>query len=223
MYLPHAKSLLFRFSHGARFTATAKLINAQPDETILDYGCADGRLLQLLIPSGAKLLGYDIAPEVQDELRAIRGIEVVTDTSHLERCSCDTIALCEVLEHVLTGDAAKILSECKRLLKPAGKLIVSVPIEVGLSALIKSLARLVAVRPLEFDMTAKNVLRSVFYLPVKRHDYGGYHFHTGFDYRTISRQLNAAGLSVESKHFSPVHAFGPLLNSQVIYQATAHR
>lgn len=216
-YLSHGKSLLFRFSHGARFRIAAKLINAKPGQTILDYGCADGRLLKLLRPNGVTLFAYDIAPEVQEELKAIDELKVVTDISKLDCCSCDTIALCEVLEHVLPADANKILNECKRLLKQTGKLVISVPIEVGPSVLIKSVARMAVVRPLEHEMTFKNVLRAAFYRPIERRDYGGFYFHTGFDYRTVLAQLKAAGFIHKKTKFSPIHILGPLLNSQIFF------
>lgn len=210
MYLSHSKSLLFRFSHGARFRKTVELINAQPGETILDYGCADGRLLKML-PDSVNKIGYD--PYPQDE----NGLKVINDTSGLECCSCDTITVCEVLEHVSEAQAQAILKECRRLLKPKGRLIISVPIEVGLSSLVKSLARLIKVRPLEGNMTVPNVLRSTFYFPVERivDDYnsaGEVYGHMGFDYRKL--RLN--GFAVTQKVYSPL-PFGPLLNSQVFY------
>jgi ubiquinone/menaquinone biosynthesis C-methylase UbiE len=207
MYLSHSKSFLFRFSHGARFRTAVRLIDAQPDQTILDYGCADGRLLKML-PCG-KLLGYDPNPQ------NVEGLEMVADTSVLPDCSCDTITICEVFEHVSLVEVNRILRECQRLLKPQGKLIVTVPIEVGVSALVKSLARWIKVRPLEKNMTLANVFRSVLYLSVQRvPDYAGsfgdVYGHMGFDYR----KLNLTGFAISRKLYSPL-PFGPLLNSQV--------
>lgn len=211
MYLSHSKSLLFRFSHRARFRTAVRLIDAQPGQTVLDYGCADGRLLKML-PFG-RLLGYDPNPQNVD------GIEMVADTSVLPCCSCDTIIICEVFEHVSVAEVDRILRECQRLLKPQGKLIVTVPIEVGVSALVKSLARWIKVRPLEKNMTVANVLRSALYLPVQRvPDYvnslGDVYGHMGFDYR----KLNLSGFAISRKLYSPL-PLGPLLNSQVFFIA----
>lgn len=205
MYLSHTNSLLFRFSHGARFRKTLELIDAQPGETVLDYGCADGRLLKML-PESVKGIGYDPNPEYG-----------MSDTSHLPCCSCDVITVCEVFEHVSEAEVSRILQECHRLLKPQGRLIVSVPIEVGLSALVKNLARWIKVRPLERQLTVGNVLRAAIYLPHKREpEYLDVYGHTGFDYR----KLELKGFRIARKVYSPL-PFGALLNSQIFL--VAHR
>lgn len=208
MYLSHADSFPFNFSHGARFRMAVKLINAQPNQSILDYGCADGRLLKLL-PCG-NLVGYD--PVAQN----LNGIEFVSDTFLLRSSSFDTIALCEVCEHVSVSERERILLNCFRLLKPDGKLVVSVPVEVGPSVLIKSLMRWFKVRPLEVNMTLGNVLRSACYLPIERYDYGGFFGHMGFNYRDLESQFQSSEFRIVRKLFSPL-PFGPLLNSQVFY------
>ncbi len=213
MYLSHSKSLLFGFSHRGRFRTAVHLIDAQPEQTILDYGCGDGRLLKML-PCG-RLLGYDPNPEDVD------GLEMVADTSMLSPCSCDTVTVFEVFEHVSEAEVERIVAECRRLLKPQGKLIVSVPIEVGVSVLVKSLARWLKVRPLERNLTVANVLRSIFYravqrVPDHRGASGDFYGHMGFDYR----KLKLSGFKISRKRYSPL-PFGPLLNSQVFFVAKA--
>lgn len=206
MYLSHSKSPLFHFSHTARFRKTVELINPQPGQTILDYGCADGRLLQML-PNSVNKIGYDPNPSDTN------GLMITKDISSLEAHSCDTITLCEVLEHVSKSEVEKILNDCRRLLKPKGKLIVSVPIEVGLSALVKNVARWIKVRPLERQLTIKNVVRAAMYLPAKREpEYLDVYGHTGFDYR----KLRLDGFALERTMYSPL-PFGAILNSQVFY------
>lgn len=212
MYLSHADSFPFSLSHGARFRTAVKLIDAQPGQSILDYGCGNGRLLKLL-PHG-NLTGYD--PVAQN----LNGFRAVSSTLQLAPASFDTISLCEVLEHVSANERETILADCYRLLKPDGKLIVSVPIEVGLSALVKNLARWFKVRPLETDMTFGNVLRSTFYLPINRFDYGGFFGHMGFHYADLEKQIREK-FRIERKTFSPL-PFGPLFNSQVFYVLTKH-
>lgn len=204
-YLSHTSSFLFRFSHGARFRKTVALIDAQPGQTILDYGCADGRLLSML-PDTVNKIGYDPNPEYE-----------LSETAHLPCCSCDVVTVCEVLEHVSTAEAVRILSECQRLLKPEGRLIVSVPIETGLPCLVKSVARWIKVRPLERQMTIWNVLRSACYFPAKREpEYLDVYGHTGFDYTEVERMLKGF-FTIRRRVFSPVPMFGWVLNSQVFY------
>jgi SAM-dependent methyltransferase len=219
-YLSHHDRLLFRFSHRARFRKAVELIDAKCNQTVLDYGCADGRLLEMLLPTDAKLFAYDPSSEMQRAVGRIDGIEVISDPSKLDSDSCDTIALLEVLEHVPESESDRILHECGRLLRPDGKLIVSVPIEVGPSVIVKGIARFFMVRPLETNMTVTNLLRSVFYRPINRLDYGkGIFGHMGFDYRITPIQLSSAGFTVEGKFFSPLGTLGGLLNSQVFFVA----
>jgi SAM-dependent methyltransferase len=216
-YLPHGKSLLFRFAHEARFQTALRLVDARPGQTILDYGCADGRLLRML-PDTVTKIGYDPIP--QEFSPTLTDIQFTTTTTTLANSSCDAITLCEVLEHVSPSEAQRILIECSRLLRHQAKLIISVPIEVGLSSLVKSLARLIKVRPLEKNMTLLNVLRSACYLPVKReidsyNEIGAVYGHTGFDYR----RLTFPGFTISRRVYSPL-PFGPVLNSQVFYLAS---
>lgn len=212
-YLSHSSSRLFGFSHGARFRKTIELIDPQHGQTVLDYGCADGRLLNML-PGFVRKIGFDPNP------RNVRGVQIVQDTACLDRHSCDVITVCEVFEHLSAAEVNRALVECRRLLKPHGKLIVSVPIEVGASALVKSIARWIKVRPLELNMTLANVLKSTFYLPVERivdsyNSHGEYYGHIGFDYR----RLKFDGLTIKRKLYSPL-PLGPVLNSQVFYVLT---
>lgn len=68
-------------------------------------------------------------------------------------------------------------------------------------------------------MTLGNVLRSTFYLPVERFDYGGFFGHMGFDYKDLEKQIKQASFRITQKIFSPL-PLGPLLNSQVFYVAS---
>ncbi len=103
---------------------TAPFIGPQ----VLDAGAGDGSLLRELrrrFP-GIQTVGVDIAPKHPDIL-----------TNDLKALSfkggCfDTVFCSEVIEHLGKQDTLKVLRELKRVLKPSGSLILTVPFEESL-------------------------------------------------------------------------------------------
>lgn len=84
---------------------------------VLDYGCADQPYRNLL-PQGCDYLGADLfGNPLADIAIAVDGKTSVPDAS------CDAVLSTQVLEHV--ADPTLYLDECKRVLKPEGKLLLS--------------------------------------------------------------------------------------------------
>ena len=97
----------------------------------LDYGCRDGTFLESL---GPKHLGRRVGLDVDRQAVARANREFPDlDVRHiaagaplpLEDAALDSVTLLEVLEHV--DDQAGLLAELRRVLKPDGRLIVTVP------------------------------------------------------------------------------------------------
>lgn len=90
---------------------------------VLDIGCADGWARNLLIDCDYVGLDY---PTTATGLYGTRP-QVFADGAHLPFASSsfDTVLLLEVLEHVT--DAESVLAEICRVLKPEGRLLISVP------------------------------------------------------------------------------------------------
>ena len=99
---------------------------------ILDVGCATGRLLDHLAEAGAtRLAGTDLAPnilEVAAKKFAQRGAEVdlrvadAEDRLPWDDESFDAVTLTGVLHHFFRPEDA--LAEIRRVLRPAGRLLV---------------------------------------------------------------------------------------------------
>ncbi len=96
----------------------------QPGDAVFEFGVGLGWNLAAL-QCGRKL-GYDIAGTVRPEVEG-RGITWVEDPAQLPVQSLDVIICHHVLEHLL--DPAGTLQRLRKLLKPAGRLLLVVPAE----------------------------------------------------------------------------------------------
>ena len=106
-------------------------------ETILDIGCSQGIVCLLLGREGFNCVGIDIENgaieyakgelEKQEDITKQRITFQVADATRLEfeDNTFDTIILGEILEHLLHPE--KVLKEAKRVLKEAGKVVITVP------------------------------------------------------------------------------------------------
>jgi SAM-dependent methyltransferase len=92
-------------------------LEAAPDASVLDYGCAEIPYRDLF-GSGVRFEGADIPgnPHATIELERDGSLPVPDQTF-------DAVISTQVLEHV--ADPARYLSECHRVLRPGGKLLLS--------------------------------------------------------------------------------------------------
>ena len=100
----------------------APLVGA--DDVVLEYGVGSGWNLAAL--SCRRKIGFDVADFLEPPLRAL-GIEYVADTKVLPDGAVDVVICHHTLEHVL--HPPDVLEEIRRLLKPAGRLLLYVPFE----------------------------------------------------------------------------------------------
>lgn len=94
---------------------------------LLEIGCGSGWQLARMKQAGWTVKGLDFDPEAARAARA-RGLDVeVGDVRDLglEAESFDAIVMAHVLEHVF--DPVSLFAECRRLLKPGGKLVSITP------------------------------------------------------------------------------------------------
>jgi 2-polyprenyl-3-methyl-5-hydroxy-6-metoxy-1,4-benzoquinol methylase len=110
-----------------RYRVTAKLCRGR----VIDLGCGEGHLAGMLAGRGLQVVGVDVGTSKIESARtaypAVRFILSDIRTLDLPDASFDTAVLAEVLEHVPDGPGDGILAVAWRLLKPGGRLIVSVP------------------------------------------------------------------------------------------------
>lgn len=93
-------------------------------DVVLEYGVGQGWNLAEL--NCRKKMGFDVADFLEPSLRAL-GIEFIADTKALGDGTVDVVLCHHTLEHLPDPPAA--LREMRRLLAPAGRLLLYVPLE----------------------------------------------------------------------------------------------
>lgn len=103
-----------------------------PGDEVLDLGCGRGELAAEMVERGCRLVGVDFIPSdqvtpvleqyIQTDLLA-NGIAEVSP--RLGNRKFDKILLLDIIEHL--ADPASVVRECRKLLRPGGQIIVSVP------------------------------------------------------------------------------------------------
>lgn len=222
---------LRRWAQRSRIGKSLDLVKSHQGERLLDYGCGDGLFISQL-------------PSPEWNISDIYGFEPFMDIS--ENCSSevfrqwsdasstlvgskkvDVVTCFEVLEHFDTDLQKEALNNMCSVLRPGGSIVISVPIECGLPAIPKNILRRRAWnwKPSSPDgewidvCTTKNILKSVFRIPVPEHRTGkDYLSHMGFYFFDLEKVIDNSPLRVIDKKFSPLSLGTHQVNSQVFYK-----
>lgn len=132
--LYNSRNFLVRFVHRNRLKTIVSLLPDQSSFKILDAGCGEGHLLELLnqFNSQNEYYGVDLTQE------ALVKAQERCPLAHLSQADLknikfpdnffDFIVCTETLEHI--DDYKKVIIELKRVLKPGGRLIITFPNEI---------------------------------------------------------------------------------------------
>ena len=176
-----SKSWLKRFSHGRRFNLALELLELSGNERVLDYGTGEGFMLQRILDRHpqCRLVGYE--PEPQEYAKLIKKMGDRRDSAHLSLIdnldattvrSFDVLCCLEVFEHLSDAHQQKALADLINFTADHGKIVISVPIETGISSLLKNTVRIL-LRQTHPNTTAKTVFYSLFGLKIMRGGGGG--------------------------------------------------
>jgi SAM-dependent methyltransferase len=102
----------------------------RPGERVLDLGCGAGRFVAVLRDAGVDPVGVEIAAAALERARRnVPGADLrllePDGSLPLEQGSVDLVWCSEVLEHV--ADTEQLLLEARRVLRPGGRLLITVP------------------------------------------------------------------------------------------------
>ena len=108
--------------------SVAEALAPRPGERALDLGCGTGRVAELMAPSGAAVVGIDLAPgliETAKERAAERGLAIdyrVGDCERLEDSDASYDAVGSSVGIMFAPDHQAAASELARITKPDGRI-----------------------------------------------------------------------------------------------------
>jgi 2-polyprenyl-3-methyl-5-hydroxy-6-metoxy-1,4-benzoquinol methylase len=229
------KLRVIAWSHRSRFATALQLIG-QTRGNLLDYGCGDGTFLAMAADVVARGHGVDVnVNQVADCRSRLADLRNLTFSVPEDLCdgkfdgAFDLITCMETLEHVPEPVVDAVLADITRLCAPGGRVIISVPVEIGPSFLLKQTIRALAAQRgvssyhLAERYGARDALRMLFagrhtVVPRRAFTVDGrvFYSHFGFNWRRM-RDWVSRYLRVERTLFTPVGSFGGLVSSQAYF------
>jgi SAM-dependent methyltransferase len=201
-----------RYAHRARLRYS--LNSTDPllprNGVLLDFGCGTGDFLQAFsaIRPDADLIGYE--PYLCPSTGAFARVASMEDVG-VE--SIDLLCAFEVLEHLSDDDLARFMEHGRRLLKPSGIVVVSIPIIGGLTLVLKEVNRMVLFRR-RSEYTMPELLKATLFGISAPRPEDRKPTHKGFDFRAL-RGMLSAGFHLESEAVCPFRGLPWWLNSQI--------
>lgn len=126
-YTPHKSRLPlpFRLIRRFRHDGKCRMMRGAPG-FVVDVGCGNGTFLVEARRRGWKTLGVEPAESAR-KLCQEAGIDTIrpADMGNIPAASADVVTLWHSLEHV--HDLTGTLRECRRMLRPGGRLLIGVP------------------------------------------------------------------------------------------------
>jgi len=213
-----------RWGHRKRFSDAIKLLSLTENDTFLDFGCGDGFLLELASKkiSPDKIFGYEPSEMMRGLVkeRLINAPHIFSNPTDPGNMKFTKISSLEVFEHLPGKELYKSLDAISKMLKPDGFFLVSVPIEIGISAIIKNKYRLLTGKTK--NLSVGNFCRTALGIYCKRAEperFDGLSYifsHIGFDYRNFKKILETQ-FTILKTHYSPFPILRGLANNAVYY------
>jgi SAM-dependent methyltransferase len=221
-------SFLTRQSHRSRMDRALRMLDGRKFTTAADVGAADAWYLRAMLERGM----VEEAVAIDTDSDALQLAASAGDSPSLTfarpddpALTCrygtfDFVSCLETLEHV--DDVSGVLDEVVELGKPGGTVLISVPVEVGPSLLVKQAGRWLANRRGGYGYERYSwheLWRAGIRWNVEGMQRQNLYSHKAFDFRAVRKLLDAR-ISVTRTAFSPVPMLGPVLASTVYWLGT---
>lgn len=212
------KNFIKRFSHHQRFIVCRDIIKKYQYRSLLDYGAGNGQLVKLLSKSYSFFFHlYEPDKKQIIELKKnLKGIKkkIFNEQKKLKSRYYDIICVNEVFEHLSPLSINRTIEILKRITKKNGIIVISVPIEVGLSSLLKNIVRIL-INEAHTDTNLINIIKSLFFLKIKRPNLLYNPSHIGFNYIEFIQILKKNNFNIKKISYSPFDKLKGFINSQV--------
>lgn len=225
----NSKSFIKRFSHSKRFEVAIRLLDLRLTDKFLDYGTGDGYVIILLDKMGARpcsITGfepddYQYAQLIQNLATMKINARPVSEIEEIKKNKYNKISCLEVLEHFDPATLSLSLDVLNKILEDQGVLIISVPIETGLSGFLKNIIRII-IGQTHDNTNSKTILKSLLGIKIERENSSYIGSHIGFNHKNLEKYLLNHGFQIEEKVYSPLPLVRGFVNSQVFYVLKKH-
>lgn len=197
----NAANPIARFSHRVRFAKALHYLNIYTPHlgTVVDFGAGPGTMLSMLSDIREDIKIYAIEPYMakspDNRINYIDRFEQTTE-------KIDVISAFECCEHLFEHEIEKFLLDASNALTDEGKLIISVPIMVGLALPFKLLNMTFLLRH-DPGYSLKEIVAGVFGWKVHRSE-SPRHSHKGFDFRKLKEKIGER-FTIEYETASPFY------------------
>lgn len=214
-------SFIKRFSHSKRFQIALGLCKIEDGDTILDFGTGDGYLLTRLADAYPNVTFTGFEPILKQYSTALKSaaqypnIRILNQENELKKSAYKVIYCLELLEHLNDADQKNILNMFNELLTEDGRLVVSVPLETGISGFIKNIVRILIRQ--HHTSRRLDLIKVLFGIKIKRDYNDGYYFtHVGFRHKDLEKIIRTCFI-IDRIQYSPFPLLKGFLNSQKYY------
>jgi ubiquinone/menaquinone biosynthesis C-methylase UbiE len=181
-----------------RFAEVDRHLDPQRGARVLDVGSAWGFHVMALARRGFTATGVDLIPDqfaVGSRIAAFNGVAfdvAAADAAALPfpDATFDHVTLVETFEHIYEADRPRALSECHRVLRPGGRLVLSTPNHASLVERFKRLA--VRHRWMQGRLPSMCLPDA----GTARADYHPYRYHRPLPDRELAASIERAGFRV---------------------------
>ncbi len=120
------------------------LLGNLPGKKLLEIGCGSGRQSRYFVAAGAQVLAIDVSQKcvqalqswAQEQKIPLSSLTAQVLTAENIKCKDNTFDAIYINSVLMHADPKKVLKECRRVLKPGGKVVVVEPLQHNPVAMI---------------------------------------------------------------------------------------